>query len=326
MRSIVTPEREEYSAPLVNRRRLVPRRARVIRAVALAVVLLLGAAMLFVGTQRGRATEVSLDEAISRFHEPRESGQLEAAPAESAGVTEVAPGVPSAGDLSEDALVPPRQEHRTETGVVPAAPFSEPEEGVYTYRAEGEESLSLLGARHTYPDQVFATVRHLDGCGWELRVDVIKEHVDELELCGQPGALFLTEQSRTVEFFGKRDGFAMRCRPPQLLHAIGEEPGTSSVVSCSGGGATAKITRTFIGSEMVTVGGESVESFAVLQEATLTGDAEGESTDRLWLHPSTGLVLRWERSVDTLANAAFGAKVRYREEASFELQSLTPRR
>jgi hypothetical protein len=36
------------------------------------------------------------------------------------------------------------------------------------------------------------------------------------------------------------------------------------------------------------------------------------------------MVVQWVRSVDTDANAAFGAHVRYTENASFLLESLKP--
>jgi hypothetical protein len=58
---------------------------------------------------------------------------------------------------------------------------------------------------------------------------------------------------------------------------------------------------------------------------TMTGRVRGTSTDELWLTPDTGMTLRWDRTVDTLANA-FGSEIRYKEDASFLLESLKPRR
>jgi len=61
-------------------------------------------------------------------------------------------------------------------------------------------------------------------------------------------------------------------------------------------------------------------------DGTVSGKAEGTSVDELWLVGSTGMIARWTRYVDTKADAAFGAKVTYRESASFVLESLEPRR
>ena len=57
--------------------------------------------------------------------------------------------------------------------------------------------------------------------------------------------------------------------------------------------------------------------------ATFTGQAERTSLDELWLAADTSAP-RWERSVDTIADAFGGAKVRYREDATFVLESLVP--
>ena len=51
----------------------------------------------------------------------------------------------------------------------------------------------------------------------------------------------------------------------------------------------------------------------------------GTANEDMWIAPQTGMTLRWVRAVDTLADAAFGARVRYTENASFYLESLTPR-
>jgi hypothetical protein len=61
-------------------------------------------------------------------------------------------------------------------------------------------------------------------------------------------------------------------------------------------------------------------------DATMTGRARGTSTETFWVSPVTGLTLRWERSVDTIADTSFGAKVRYQEQATFVLESLDPKR
>ena len=58
-------------------------------------------------------------------------------------------------------------------------------------------------------------------------------------------------------------------------------------------------------------------------DGTITGRIRGTSIDLLTLVAGTGLPVRWQRSVDTLADA-FGSTVRYQEQAQFDLVSLHP--
>jgi hypothetical protein len=194
---------------------------------------------------------------------------------------------------------------------------------VYTYRASGGEQISVLGARHDYPEQIHATVRHLGGCNWEHRNDVIAEHVDRRHWCSGPGRLSQTVQAREVEFFGQRDGSIATCSPPLVLHHIGDSPGATVVGSCTGEGVDAMITRTFVGIERMKVGGKSIETLHLRVVGTFTGRATGTSHEELWLAPDTGMTVRWDRKVDTNADSVFG-KVHYTENASFVLTSLVP--
>jgi hypothetical protein len=74
----------------------------------------------------------------------------------------------------------------------------------------------------------------------------------------------------------------------------------------------------------MTVGGVLVATTHLVLDSVLTGRARGKGHDEFWLTPDTGMVVQWVRSVDTLANAAFGANVHYTENASFTLESLRP--
>jgi hypothetical protein len=109
-----------------------------------------------------------------------------------------------------------------------------------------------------------------------------------------------------------------------LMQEDGETPGTVTTARCNDGdGGYAAATRRYEGTSQVAVGGVSVQAVKVRIDSRMTGKIEGESSDTLWLHPLTGMTLRWDRTVDTLASA-YGAKVRYQEDASFVLASLEP--
>lgn len=309
---------QAFEAKLQNIRESRRRRARrrLLTAIAIPVVLLL-IGTIFVLTQRNVTTQISLDEATAKFRaEPR------------AEVDEAASTVAEGEHMA--ASDEPVDDVGREVGAEPAVAemfASLPAEGVYAYRANGGEEISVFGAHHRYPERIFSTVRHLGGCRWEQRNDVIEEHVDRRELCNEDGQLLQLLQERQVEFFGKRDGGSMRCDPPALQHATPDEPGTSSSAHCvdtkTGDHATAK--RAFIGVRPLTIDGASVDAIHYRVDSTFTGHATGKSRDLFWVSPETGMVLRWDRMVDTLADATFGAQVRYEEEASFVLESLIPK-
>lgn len=306
-------------------------------------------------SQRNVATKVGVDEVVADFR-AQTGGPAAATPA-AAGTDAVAPVAAPVAD-GETAAAPPVTEAEAEAdvaresaGPVPAPPapgetgpavpasappaaappgaapaaYALPAEGVYTYRAAGHEQISVVGARHQYPDRIHATVRHLGGCGWEHRARVLREHEDMRVMCSEPGRLLQVEQVREVEFFAKRDKVHFRCEPPQLQHDVSEAPGTVTLAECADGqGNRVRMERTFVGREAVTVGGRQVEAVRIRIDGSFTGKATGTSVDHLWMAPDTGMTLRWDRTVDTLADAAFGAQVRYQEDASFVLESLTP--
>jgi hypothetical protein len=307
--------------------RRLRRRRRIIATSASVVAMLVLGGSIFVVTQRNVATTVSLDDAVQRFRS-NATGSAPEAPEPAARGSAVA--APPRGELAD----PEHPEHPqapadARTVLDPsaaAAAYTLPAEGVYGYRTKGGESVSMFNAKHTYPEHTFATVRHLGGCKWEHRNEVLEEHVDTRELCGKTGSITQLLQSRQVTFFGKTDGATLRCEPATLIHRVGETPGAVTTSRCTDGkGGNAALTRTFVGTEKLTIGGRAVQAIKVNIEGRMTGRVEGESFDTLWLHPLTGMTLRWDRMVDTLATA-FGAKVRYQEKASFVLESLEPQR
>lgn len=321
------PERPVYTAPLKNRRPFLPRRSRNrLFAVGATLAILIGTAGGYVFTQRHQATEVTLDDAVAGFR-----ARASSAPARPQ------PSAPAEEDRGIAAPLVPEvaEERRSEpvTGVeaadpsVAEGPYRSPEEGVYVYRATGGERISIFGASHDYPERVYATITHLDGCLWEHRNEVIEEHVDIRTMCSSTDGLFQHDQTREVEFLGQRDSIKSRCDPPQLQHAPGEEIGARSTATCSDGeGNDATLTRTYLGHEPSEVGGQMLDAVRIRIDATFTGKAEGSSEDHFWVSPSTGLPYRWDRTVDTVTDAGWGAQVTYQEEASFVLESLEPRR
>jgi hypothetical protein len=196
---------------------------------------------------------------------------------------------------------------------------------VYAYTARGREAISILGAHHDYPSEAFATVRHLGGCRWEHRNQVIAEHVDTRTLCSEPGRYLQIQQTRDIEFFGQREAPTLRCEPAQVHHAVGDDVGAKTTAKCTDGeGTQATVTRTYVGMEAMKIGATSVDAVRFELRSTMTGKTNGTAHDEFWIHPQTAMTLRWDRTVDTMATA-YGAQVHYEENASFVLESLEPR-
>jgi hypothetical protein len=292
----------------------------VLPAIAIAVLL---AGNAFVLTQSDKTTPVTLEQAVDRFRDT---------------VPSTAPAEPSAEAATTPADTAPAAEASvsgstaTRTAAAPAAqaasaaqPFAAPADGVYPYRARGYEEVSMGGARHDYPERTFATVRRQGGCRWEVRHEVLKEHVEHNVLCSEPGRLIGLESGTEIVFFGQRNGSTFRCDPPEVLARVGDQPGAKSTTTCRSEEDQATITTTFVGRERLTVGGVAVDALHLISDGTVSGRATGTSKIDNWIHPDTGLLLKSVRKVQSRADA-FGSTVDYREDASFELERLEPLR
>ena len=308
-------------------RRWAGRRLRAALAAALVLDLAVLAADLYLLDGVSETTEVDLADALVDFRSDPVAEEVASAPAGGAEVTGPAgppagppdlPVSPAAATSSSPAPV------TTTTMAAASGSFRPPAAGVYEYRTSGGETVSLLGARHDYPATTFAVVHHTGGCGWRIRAEVVREHIDERRMCSDPDRVLQHEQSRQVEFFGTKDGAAYVCDPPQVQHAGGDGEGATTTVDCGDGrGSSARLVRTTLGLGQAMVGGLAVEVVRLRIDGTLTGRYRGTSVDLLTLDAATGLPVTWERSVDTVAEA-FGASIRYREQARFDLVSLTP--
>jgi hypothetical protein len=127
-----------------------------------------------------------------------------------------------------------------------------------------------------------------------------------------------------VTFFGTTDGASMRCTPAQVQYVLGDPAGAREVSSCSDGkGADAAMTRTVLRYGTATIGGVAVDTVTYRVDGTMTGRVRGTSMDLYTVVQATGLPVHMERTVDTVADA-FGTSIRYHEQATFDLVSLTP--
>jgi hypothetical protein len=318
----------QLGQPAVRNRRL--RIAARIAIGVLAVVLL--AAALFVLANRNVTTPVTKDDALRRFRATRshEEPSTETTVPRAAAVettTTVLVGPAGASRPSKQASAVPGGKASAPAGVRPAdisGPYTLPAEGVYSYHASGGDSVSLAGASHSYPSEVYDTVTHVDGCLWKSEFDIAKENEAFRTLCSEPGRLSLLEDRREITYFGQKESEDPRCHPPVVFHDVTEQPGSTTSTVCDSSDTHVEVQATYLGHDMVAVGGAPVDGVHLKFHGTLSGRARGTADEQLWVLPQTGLVLRWDRLEDADGNAIFGANIHYHEKATFVLESLTP--
>lgn len=329
-------------------------RRRPVRSIALgSLALVVAAVTIFVVTQRNRTTVVALDDLLADFEPSAEAAAPPPAGDQPTGTPTSSPvgeadsgssdrdqaGTVPAAATSEvagpgDTVTATEPTDTAEPSTAPAAPapsqpttprWSFPVEGVYTYDTEGSEKISIAGARHEYPDQTHAAVRRTGGCGWQFDHRVIEEHRDTREHCLGDTGLVMTSTVTEITFFGQSDGLHYLCDPGAPLLAD-LPPGTRQTGTCvtEDRASTMEYDGLFVGLENRVVDGIEVETVHLEVAFELRGDAEGESRLDIWLVTDTGLPVRIERTTDTKARSVWG-DVRYEEEATFDLVSLTPR-
>ena len=314
------------------RTRTLPRQRRRRMVMAALWVAILGVLTtnLYILSQRNVTTAVSFDDALRNFRATAGTGAAPVALASAtpevtpAGVADAHVSIPQNDATAEQIPIAGPTRSTAPTASNTLSPFFRPPEGVYSYRTSGGESVSVAGASHKYPERTYATVRYLDGCNWEIRNDVIEEHTDRRIMCSQYGTLTQLVQERQVEFFGQRDGMEVACKPPMLMSRVGEPISTVTIGDCNTDELSVRTRRSVAGYADVPIGGRSVPAVHLVIDAEFSGRANGTAHEELWLARDTGMTLRWQRTVDTVADAAFGAKVRYQENATFVLESLTP--
>ena len=324
---------------------------RVTQAVVVVFALMTGGTGTFLVSQGSQATVISADDVLADFRQVAtpSPGEFATSVVDGAGqpATQTAGDAPVASEPAADTgsteseVVEPRAPMAAPGGAIPgdqpsvaesapvgsdgAPTFGTPTEGVYTYATTGWETVSMAGARHDYPAETFAAVRHLGGCRWETDHRFLEEHRERKEYCSDGSALLALGFDSYITFFGQTAESHGRCDPPQVSAHLPADPGQRYTSTCAGDGWTSDAIVTFVGREAVEVAGQSVEGLHYTQETTLHGSNRGESHMDVWYHPQTGLPLQVIRRTQSFAHA-FGSEVVYNEDVHLVLTSLDPQR
>jgi hypothetical protein len=209
-----------------------------------------------------------------------------------------------------------------------------PPAGVYTYRSDGVERLSLLDTEQRQGPTVPATVQHQTDTCWSLRLNFSDNHWQEIRWCLRDG--ILEEQGGTTyqrfDFgaFQAGDSSVFVCDPPGQNVRFDAPPGDSWTQSCEGRGegqgthVTSAGTNTFVGVETLDVGGTPVETLRYHVQRTITGDQKGSEDNSIWYDARNGLPVRITHDTSVASPSPLG-DVTYTEKAQLQLTSMEPR-
>ncbi len=196
--------------------------------------------------------------------------------------------------------------------------------GVYSYRTRGEESLDALGgARHRYPATTTVTVTGAP-CGVGLRWASLEQRSTTWTLCTTSRGIELRGLDQVHRFFGQNDRTTYACRGALLL-PVAARMGASSPFTCRSKGGGEEGTVRIVGRETLTVGGKRLHVLHVRTLATVTGSNSGTERVDWWFEGRRPLPVRVVLESRTSRKVIVG-RVHYRENATLQLLSLTPRR
>src|SRR5204863_7983885 len=139
------------------------------------------------------------------------------------------------------------------------------------YATSGDEHIDALGGTtHTYPPVTTITVNP-DGCGVQVRWDVLVERWTTRQLClGDDGAIVSGTYTDFHRFFGQDDRADWACPPPNVIVPADAQPGASWTGHCTDGETQEDVTFSLVGVEAAVVGGQSVPSVHIQRVDTDT--------------------------------------------------------
>lgn len=293
---------------------------------------------LWVLTSRTRTTTVTLEDALTDYRERPEVTPTTARPTtgETTSTPPASPagaGAPDGRDetpLPSDTQVAPASSPTTVTTTAPATEPSGPEgwrrpdPGVYTYHTGGFETLALGSARHDFPEETQAILRHADSCDWQLEHQVVEEHVDTFDLCSADSEQTWYRWRIERTFLENTLVFDYRCTGDTAMLREGRSPGDVFEATCdTGEGEQADATFRYRRNQRLDIGGTRVGTARFHVDIVLSGDVEGSVTADLWIDRATGMRVREERVVDNTVPTPLG-RADYHEELTVELRSLMP--
>ncbi len=194
--------------------------------------------------------------------------------------------------------------------------------GVYVYATKGSESINALGgAKHDYPARTSITATQVP-CGMRYQWSPLEDRSTSWTFCSTAAGIELRISDERHTFFGQGDHAVYRCSG-RLLVPKEKTAAASKPFSCRSDRNLEVGTARVLGHVTLDVGGQRVRAIHVSTDLTIrTRDSGNEWVD-WWLDSSNGLPLRVTLRSRTSRKMWVG-HVRYHEDFSLRLQSLTP--
>jgi hypothetical protein len=190
--------------------------------------------------------------------------------------------------------------------------------GLYVFETTGFETTDALGgARHDYPAETFLTLQP-GGCGTLVRWQALEQRWSEWDHCED---LSLAGWQSYHEWFGVGNHDVWSCPEPV---ATAGPVGDSWEAECAKETGAERIRYEVIGREVLTIGGEEIETLHVRRTDENTGTTLGSGVTDIWTLPGTPLIV--QRTVDstTITESRIGP-VEHHEEYTIRLLSVYPR-
>jgi hypothetical protein len=208
-----------------------------------------------------------------------------------------------------------------------------PPQGVYLYEGGGTDRLDKPPKEQAQGPSMPGTVTHeANGC-WTFRIDYSTNHWQLWEYCPVDGGLDEAGGSSFQRWnFGaliNETTSTFACDSPTVR--ADQQPGDEWTQSCTGtssgvdGVTLSSGPYRYVGTETLTIGGESVRAHRYHRERTTSGNQVGSESTEAWFSAETGMPLRNERHLEATSDTVIG-EVNYTEDGEFELTSLEPKR
>jgi hypothetical protein len=266
---------------------------------------------------RDQSRRVSTEQAVNRYRESTVSSTTSQSTSPAArNPTNATSATSATTGTSPTAIAAPT--------TTPVIARSLPATGVYRYRTTGEESIDVLGgAHHSYPPQSTITVTP-NGCGVQLRWDVLQERRDEWRLCVTPAGLVEPWALQYHEFFKQPDAEALVCPATTLVLPSTPKTGAAWHAQCTLAGDAEPQRFEVLGQAVLQVGTTSVPTIHIRQSVNYDGSLYEHTFNDWWL-AADGLPIRGVETKSSASPSPIG-NVTYKEHYEIDLDSLTPLR
>ncbi|MBI4728736.1 MAG: hypothetical protein HY775_04445 [Acidobacteria bacterium] len=274
------------------------------------------------------STEVSTEDALARFRSETAGGGSSspalASPTGSAGAeatpTGAAPtdGTPTGATPTGTLVSPGPQPTVDASPSNPAMESRPPDEGVYRFATQGTEQVDRLPPRDLPPKSQRVVTGTGDGRTWTNHHLFSDQHEEWFDLTIAPDGVFCPSFRARITFGPFTEDETLRFDPPLRFSTFPFRLGEQWQGTFSGETSGSYTGKTFEHTSM-TIGGETLEAWAVQIDMTFEGKVSGEARFRLWLSPKYRLSLKEQyREVERTSGHT------YRNDITITLLSTKP--